>query len=949
MNNPRALLLRLIPATCIVLLLGFILSPAVRRAPHHAGEALNGLPGADGEAYEDNAARARWELSRLRDPATGRIPPGIRSAELAYARTLPTHGSGLYKSAGIADYGWAPSGPVNIGGRTRALALDMRGEDTILAGGVSGGMWRSTDAGRTWTRTTLPSQLQSVSCIVQDPRPGKQATFYYGTGEILGSSASENGAYFGGDGYFKSTDGGRTWVQRLTSGTPHSFDQLYDYVWRIAVDPSNLQQDELYMATYGGISRSTNGGSSWSGTTVLSSTSSSAMCDVAVTDSGVVYATLSSEGSKRGIWRSADGVAWKNITPTGFPAEYRRIVIGITPSNPNVVYFLAETPGAGKPGLNFKRDTSWSSLWKYTYISGDGTGAGGAWENRTANLPSFGGSFGDYNPQFSYDMHIAVKPDNPNVVCIGGTNVYRSTDAFATADNVAWIGGYRNVTLDSAVRLQLEYPNHHPDQHTMVYSRANPNVAYTGSDGGVHRTDNIMAPEVAWNTLNAGYTTSQFYMLAIDQATPGNHTVVGGLQDNGTWLAPSADAVTPWNWIGSGDGSFCAIADGRSSVYVSKQEGKAYRVLLNDDGTLKDYTRIDPLGGTNYLFINPFALNPTNTSMMFLSVGNQLWRNSDLTAIPLGSSLSPTLNWQQLANATTPAGTHITAFGVSTREPANRLYYGTDSGRVYRIDNADQGDPVPLSVTDSLFPKKGNVGCIAVDPFNADRAVAVFTNYSVQSLFLTVDGGAHWEPIGGNLEQNANGSGAGPSCRWFAFVKRGSGTVYLVGTSTGLYSTTSLAGRSTVWALEGPATIGNMVVDVVVARPEDGFVAVGTHGGGVFTTTIAPLGVDNGDGAGGQGVVQAQTLNPPVPNPVGRRSRISFVLRPESAGRVRLALYNQLGQCAAVVGDGVLEAGPHEMVLDLLDPRNVSLASGTYYLRLETRAGMSSQAVRVAR
>src|SRR5205085_2277462 len=116
----------------------------------------------------------------------------------------------MFKSAGIADYSWQWRGPYNIGGRTLALAADIAGEDTLLAGGVSGGLWRSTNGGTSWTRTTTLSQLPSVSSIVQDVRPGKTNNWYYGTGELVGASPSAGGAYYDGDGIFKSTDNGHT-------------------------------------------------------------------------------------------------------------------------------------------------------------------------------------------------------------------------------------------------------------------------------------------------------------------------------------------------------------------------------------------------------------------------------------------------------------------------------------------------------------------------------------------------------------------------------------------------------------------------------------------------------------------------------------------------------------------------------------------------------------------
>jgi len=81
--------------------------------------------------------------------------------------------------------------------------------------------------------------------------------------------------------------------------------------------------------------------------------------------------------SDKGIYRSTNGDNWKVINPDFMPENYRRIVVGIAPSDENQIYFFGETPGSGKDGLNAYGEVIWHSFWKYTYLSGDGSGAGG--------------------------------------------------------------------------------------------------------------------------------------------------------------------------------------------------------------------------------------------------------------------------------------------------------------------------------------------------------------------------------------------------------------------------------------------------------------------------------------------------------------------------------------------------------------------------------------------
>src|SRR6185312_16021481 len=102
----------------------------------------------------------------------------------------------------------------------------------------SGGMWRSTDQGLSWTSITPPNQYKSVSCLSQDTRTGHTNVWYYGTGEAFGASASATGAYYLGNGIYKSTDGGLTWtVLSATAGTSlTALDTWGDLIWNLVTD-----------------------------------------------------------------------------------------------------------------------------------------------------------------------------------------------------------------------------------------------------------------------------------------------------------------------------------------------------------------------------------------------------------------------------------------------------------------------------------------------------------------------------------------------------------------------------------------------------------------------------------------------------------------------------------------------------------------------------------------
>ena len=342
-------------------------------------------------AMDDPYTRIGWETKRMKDPATGLVPAGIRKAELAFAQKLP--------KAPKERNGFTSRGPFNVGGRTRAFAMDVTNPNILIGGSVSGGIYRSTDGGVTWTETTVPIFYQGITCLSQDTRPGHTNVWYAGSGEAYGQSASGNGSnsYFLGNGIYKSTDGGVTWdtIPGTSNATTQTFDLQYELIWSIKADASRLDSAVVYCATYGGIYRSNDGGASWKrikGT--FGSASDAYFTDVDVTPSGVVYATFSDDaGAHKGIWRSANGLQFVNIMPDSFPSSYNRIVMGYAPSDENQVYFLANTPGFGQPDTSYSGDVEWNSFWKYTYVSGDGSDSTNIWEDRSMNLPTTGGPF----------------------------------------------------------------------------------------------------------------------------------------------------------------------------------------------------------------------------------------------------------------------------------------------------------------------------------------------------------------------------------------------------------------------------------------------------------------------------------------------------------------------------------------------------------------------------
>jgi len=836
-----------------------------------------------------------YNFLRLRNPKTGKIPEGIFSKELKFAKTLPTAESirHLNKLDKASTYNWKARGPFNVGGRTKAIGNDILDENIIIAGAATGGIWKSTDGGQSWIKKTRSEDLHSVMCVIQDIRAGKEHIWYSGTGEYIGTGGEKSrligNSPLGGDGIFKSTDNGETWnlLPSTSTGDPVNLDQDFDHVWYLAIDTTNYEQDEIYAAVYGSIYRSVDGGGTWE--RVLGGPNlANAYTDVKVSPTGVVYATLC-WGSSMGVWRSEDGIDWTKISQASWPSYTRRVVIAIAPSNENVIYFLADL------------STDWTNqshkYWKYSFISGNGSGNGGDWDDRSANLP------GDFNSQLSFCLVNTVHPTNENIVFIGGRKLYRSINGLQTSPIL--IGG------------TSMFPNDHVDQHSLIFSYQNPEVAYLGNDGGVSITQDVLTYPIQWSSLNNGYLTTQFYTVAIVPNRSQNSKIMGGLQDNGTYFTDNDNSSNDWEIISWGDGGFAAFLGIGYKMITSWQDGEIFisKLSYRDPNTNQlILTRINPNFTTPKIFFCPFVLDPNDDNIVYLGGSRIIYRCDSIKTIPFnGSQSTKSQYWTSMM--TFLSG--VSALGIS-KTSANILYAGTMNGEIYRIDNANSS-PIRTQV----YSGDAYISCIAVDQRNDDHVIATFSNYETKSVYSTINSGGIWTDVSGNLEEYPDGTGRGPSVRWVSILYEEGSNIYFVGTSTGLYSTNNLDGLNTVWAQEGPSIIGNVVVDMVVTRDVDGNVVVATHGNGIYSRDL-PVSADENDIE----LIADFALYQNYPNPFNPTTNIEYGVPEESFLTVKV--YDILGKEILTLVNDKKQPGYYSVQLDA-----TGLSSGIYFYKLQ--------------
>ncbi|HEU0063491.1 MAG TPA: hypothetical protein VFQ58_00610, partial [Flavisolibacter sp.] len=285
----------------------------------------------DDEEFTD--ARLKHEFEMLRNPITGKIPADIRKIELQAVSGLPSKNSnfnpllsrinGINSLNGVGSVqnqnAYVPIGPSNQAGRSRALGIDKRNPAIMITGGTTGGIFRSTNGGNSWTFVSPENDIRSVNSIAQDPK--NPDTWYVGTGEVFYFTSEadvSNGTV--GWGIFKSINNGVTWTKLAATqdAFQHQFNGQFDLVHRIAVNPLN---GDVYAAVHNRIMKSSDGGATWA--TVLGGTQPNsalnAITEVIIPSSGTkIFAAISGLNVDRavvGVWESTLGDAgtWTRI------------------------------------------------------------------------------------------------------------------------------------------------------------------------------------------------------------------------------------------------------------------------------------------------------------------------------------------------------------------------------------------------------------------------------------------------------------------------------------------------------------------------------------------------------------------------------------------------------------------------------------------------------------
>mgnify|MGYP001139568316 CR=1 FL=1 len=624
-------------------------------------------------------------------------------------------------------------GPAIMSGRIGDIAIHPLKRHTWYVAVGSGGLWKTENAGTTWTPVFDAQASYSIGCVALDP--SNPDTVWVGTGENV------SGRHVGfGDGVYKSLNGGKTWTNTGLARSEH--------IGRILVDPRD--PDVVYVAAEGplwsaggerGLYKTTDGGRSWTLALEISKDTGVTSAEFDPEDPDTLYAAsyqrrrsvaaFMGGGPESGIWKSGDaGKTWRRLA-VGLPkGDCGKIGLAVSPIDPRVVYATVE---AGPEEKGFYRSADRGESWekRSSYISG-GTGP-------------------------HYYQEIFADPNRFD-------RVYQMDPGLRVTDD----GGKTWRRVDEK--------NKHGDNHAMAFVKGEPGYILNGSDGGVYETFDGGA---TWRFFE-NLPVTQIYKLALDNALP-FYNVHGGTQDNGSQLGPSR---TPnGNGISNCDWTITYGADGYASavdpedpdtIYLEWQEGNLLRYDKRSHETVYVSPRAEP--GDPPLRFNwdsPVIVSPHAHTRIYYA-GQFVWRSDDRgdswTRISpdLTRGISrleqPIMGRRWSVDGLWDHGA-MSQFGTVTALSESRLvegliYAGTDDGLVQVTE--DGGKSWRKAGTERVaggagVPEGFFVNDIAASKHDRDTVYAAVDNHKTGDykpyLLVSADRGRTWRNIAGGLPQ----------------------------------------------------------------------------------------------------------------------------------------------------------------------------------------------------
>lgn len=688
-------------------------------------------------------------------------------------------------------------GPALMSGRIGDLAVDPQHPNTWYVAVGSGGLWKTTNAGTTFTPVFDSQSSYSIGCVTLDP--SAPATVWVGTGENVG------GRHVGfGDGVYRSRDGGAGFENMGLKQSAH--------ISKILVDPRD--SNRVFVAAQGplwspggerGLYRSTDGGVSW--TCVLSGGEWTGVTDVVCDPSNpdVLYAAthqrhrtvwaLLNSGAESGIHKSTDGGSTWRLLSNGLPGEAKgKISLGVSPRQNQVVYATVETRGnRGGFYRSEDRGESWTRM--SDFVSG-GTGP-------------------------HYYQEIYLDPHRFDVIYHANNTLVRSVD------------GGRNFE-------SVEGGNKHVDNHVVTFHPTDPDTVLVGCDGGLYRSSDFAR---TW-TFFGNLPVTQFYKIDVDYDWP-FYNVVGGTQDNYSQYGPTAtgnvQGISNGDWkitIG-GDGHDNAIdPENPDLVYCESQQG----FLRRYDRRTGESIDIRPQPGEGeegfrFNWDSPVLISPHSSSRLYFgskhvhrsddrgdswkTISPDLSRGANRWGLPVMGRV-----WGIDAGFDVNA---MSAYGNVTsisESPVveGLIYAGTDDGLIQVTEDGGQN----WRKIEKIYgiPESAFVNDVKADRHDADTVYACLDSHKTGDLkpylVRSRDRGRTWESLAGDLPDR--------HLVWRLEQDHVNPNLLFLGTEFGVFVSLD-AGKKWLKLSSGMPTIP--VRDLAIQKRENDLVAA-TFGRGIY-------------------------------------------------------------------------------------------------------------------